>query len=514
MIPGVPTSFSTASSPRSTNQGRFPFRQGNLQGVWVSSIAALLLGGLGLSCGAEKRSAGLAETRVILLITVDTLRADRLGFLGYPRETSPRLDAWAREGVVFERTVAQFPKTGPSLAALFTSRYPQTTGLTHRAAVRLPEELPTLPELLRSRGFHAGAVVSNPVLPRRLGWAQGFDDYQEVWQSDAEALDDPYRLRRVTEAQRVNEAAMPLLRAAAERVRGGGREFLWIHYSDPHAPYQLPPGETNPFLGDRWFVGEETALPESWAARDLDGRRDLRYYVAQYDANVRYVDRRIGELLDEAKRVGLLAEGLVVFTADHGESLGEHGAYFDHGGEPYATTSRVPLFLWAGGRLPAARVAAPTQLIDLVPTLAGFLGTAPPPGAEGNDLGPRLRGTAEPGPRYAFSEAGSGSGARRTHFRVVEDERFKLVFHPAGPAGPAPPAGKGAPAVARPPRWEFFDLVADPGERTNLIERRPEELRRLRAALEAWMRQGVAAATDDDQSAETLRALRALGYLQ
>jgi arylsulfatase A-like enzyme len=510
MIPGVLASFSTTSSLRSTNQRGFPFRQRNLGAGVALAAAALVAGASIVSCGA-KSIPDLGAPHVILLITVDTLRADRLGFLGYPRETSPRLDGWAREGVVFERAVAQFPKTGPSMAALFTSRYPQTTGLTHRAAVRLPEALPTLAELLSDHGFHTGAVVSNPVLPRRLGWAQGFADYIEVWQRDPSALDDPYRLRQVTEAQRVNESALPLVRAAAERARTGGREFLWIHYSDPHAPYQLPAGETNPFLGDRWFVGEETARPETWAARDLDGRRDLRYYVAQYDANVRYVDRRIGELLDEAKRSGLLADGLVIFTADHGESLGEHGAYFDHGGEPYATTSRVPLFLWAGGRLPPGRVASPAQLVDLVPTLAGLLGGAPPPGAEGNDLRPRLAGKAVSGPLYAFSEAGSGSGARRTHFRVVEDDRFKLVFHPAAPVASAAKGDRNSP---RPPRWEFFDLVADPGEQNNLVERRPADLRRLRTALEAWMRQGVAAATDDDQSAETLRALRALGYLQ
>jgi arylsulfatase A-like enzyme len=472
-------------------------------------LVGLTVGALGLlGCPTKTR-----PIRHVLFVTVDTLRADRLGCYGHARDTSPGVDRLAAGGIRFQRAIAQWPKTGPSFGSLFSGRYAQSTGMTHKAALRLSEETQTLAESLRADGFATAAVVSNPVLPARLGWSQGFDRYVETWADDPGATDDPYRLRDWTNARRVNELALPMLRELA--MRRDERSFLWVHYTDPHAPYTLQPGETNPFLddalarGDRGGDAAEEARPESWQAREIDGRRDLSFYLAQYDANVRYVDRHVDALVREAERLGLLEDGLVVFTSDHGESLGEHGFYFEHGREPYNSTSWVPLVVYAPGRLAPGVVESPVELLDLYPTLASLLEIrALATGLEGQDLAPSLRGKREPpAPHYAFSEAGGALNAARTHFRSVQDGRWKLIFQPPG----GPP---GARENRRwPPRWQFFDLAADPGENLDLVERRGNEFNRLRGALQGWMRE-LTAEAPDDQSAETLRALRALGYVQ
>jgi len=463
-------------------------------------LAGLALGCLALAACAQKPR----PVRNVLLVTVDTLRADRLGCYGHARDTSPALDRLAKGGVRFERAIAQWPKTGPSFGSMFSGRYAQSTGMTHKAALRLHDEIETLAESLRVAGLATAAVVSNPVLPARLGWAQGFDRYVETWAADPGSTDDPYRLRDWTNARRVNELALPVLRDLA--ARPGGRSFLWVHYTDPHAPYTLQPGEENPFLGDALAQGDEEARPDSWQAREVDGHRDLKFYLAQYDANVRYVDRHVDALIGEAERLGFLADGIVILTSDHGESLGEHGFYFEHGREPYNSTSRVPLVFYAPGRFRPGVVESPVELLDLYPTLTGLLGAqAPKKGLEGHDLGGLLRGASpsSPRPHYAFSEAGGALNAARTHFRSVQDGRWKLIFHPPGAKE----------NQKWPPRWQFFDLAADPGENQNLVARRGDDFGRLRLALQTWMRE-LTAEAEDDHSAETLRALRALGYVQ
>src|SRR6185503_4516299 len=235
--------------------------------------------------------------------------------------------------------------------------------------------------------------------------------------------------RDLVHAPRVNALALPLL----DRHAGDDKLFVWIHYTDPHAPYLLPAGETNPFLDDAHFTGGEhpNELVPKHVARvyQLGAQRERRYYVAQYDANVRIADRAIGELLDHARRLGLLDDALVVFTADHGESLGEHGSWFEHGPLPYNTTARVPLLVF-GKAVPAGRrVERPVELVDLYPTLRDLVAPRREVhGLEGHSLVPWLgarapRETVASEFRYSFSEAGE----RPHYFRSVQDGAWKLV---------------------------------------------------------------------------------------
>ena len=161
----------------------------------LQALALLPLAALALACSADPESAlepAAEAPRRVFLITVDTLRADHLGWHGYPRDTSPRLDEWVERGVVFERAIVQWPKTGPSFASMFTSLYPHTTGLINTAAQTIPDDYLALPAWFQERGFTTAAVISNPVLSRELGWGRGFDRYEQTWvdQATLDAVDE------------------------------------------------------------------------------------------------------------------------------------------------------------------------------------------------------------------------------------------------------------------------------------------------------------------------------------
>ena len=490
----------------------------------------LLAGALLAACAPEAPP----EPRHVILITVDTLRADHLSVYGYPRATSDALAELATEAVVFERAIAQWPKTGPSFASLFTGLYPQTTGLTHRADIELPGEYLTLAELLSAGGFTTAAVVANGVLRREMGWNQGFDEYLQTWELSPVEVEDPVEYRKWIHAGRVNELALPLL----ERLKDRERLFLWLHYSDPHAPYFLPEGEENPFLDDPWYVGDRRVKLESpRRAKALGQNRELRYYVAHYDANVRYADRKMGEILEHARGLGLLDEALVVFTADHGESLGEHDYFFGHGRLPYNASAHVPLVVSYPAAVPEGRrvavpveqgagdlspgdivaaegprVPSPVELVDLYPPLWRLAASGQPvPELEGQSLVPFLGPDGGDGKhaaafRYAFSQA--GGGGPKTHFRSVQDQDWKLIYHPA----------RRTRRGEKPARYELYRLADDPMETRDLLAQERREARRLREELFAWMKGSEWIVRRPDQiearSQEALKALKALGYVE
>ena len=469
-------------------------------------LASALLAAPLLGCiGCNRHRAELPQPRRIFLVTVDTLRADHTSLYGYPRQTTPRLDAFAPSGVLFADAVAQWPKTGASFASMFTGRYAQTTGMMQKAALRIPAHYLTLPELLHDAGYRTAAVVSNAVLGAQLGWDRGFDEYLQTW-GEGEFPTDAHVFRELAHAPRVNALALALLDRHAAKDRQDDKLFLWVHYTDPHAPYVLPAGVDNPFLGDAQFTGDEQVPRHVARTNRLGAQRDRRYYVAQYDANVWLADQFIGALLDHARRLGLLDDALVVFTSDHGESLGEHGSWFEHGPLPYNTTARVPLLVFGEGVAAGRRVERPVELVDLYPTLRDLVAPRREVrGLEGHTLLPWLQGrapreTVASQYRYSYSEAGE----RPHYYRSVQDGAWKLVQgfrrrgRQVGPGG-----------------WELYDLARDPAETANLASTRTDELRRMRAALLRWARPGAErrSAQESADDADADAALKALGYV-
>ncbi|HEV2853568.1 MAG TPA: sulfatase [Thermoanaerobaculia bacterium] len=476
-----------------------------LKSLWIVPVLLFAAGCRGNVENAEEGGAtasaapGIHAPRRVFFITVDTLRADHMSLYGYPRETTPNLQKLAAGGVTFDHAVCQWPKTGSSFASMFTGLYPHTTGLTHKAALRIPEPYLTLPELFKDEGYSTFGVVSNAVLASQFGWNTGFDEFQETW-GGGEFPDDPKAFRPLASALRVNDLAVPLLRKYAK----ADKLFAWIHYSDPHAPYILPEGSSNPFAGDAVFrTGTDRAVPARITkGYTLEGRTDLKYYVSQYDANVLVADAYIRKLLDEMRSLGLLEDSLIIFAADHGEELGEHNSWFEHGPLPYNTTAHVPLFFVMDGLRAGRRVDRPVELVDLYPTLRDLI--APDrqvPGLEGKSLWPLLRDGDAKAFRQAFSEA----GRRPNLYHSVQEPAWKLVFNSGGKRSRAATSSTGG--------FELYNLKEDPLEARNLAAVHPEEVRRLRRDLVAWMRKARSMGDDEEGDPETERALRALGYL-
>jgi len=466
-------------------------------------LPLLAVAGVALAGLACQREPALPRPRHVFLITVDTLRADHTSLYGYPRNTTPSVAAMAPQAVLFASTIAQWPKTGASFASMFTGRYPQTTGMMQKAALRIPPQYHTLPEMLHDAGYRTAAVVSNAVLGKKLGWNRGFDEYLETW-GGGDFPTEAQDFRHLVHAPRVNELALPLL----DRHAKDDRLFVWIHYTDPHAPYLLPPGTPNPFLNDARYTGGDKVPDHLIKQYRLGDQNELRYYVAQYDANVAVADHHIGLLLDHMRKLGLLDDALVIFTGDHGESLGDHGSYFEHGRQPYDNTSHVPLLVWGSGIAHGRRVDRPVELVDLYPTLREIAAPdAKVHGLEGRSLVPWLR-PAAPHPtetaefRYAFSEAGE----RPHYYRSVQDGSWHLVQgFGAHRHGDVVPGG-----------WELYDLRKDPGEVQNLAMSDTGDLRRLRSALLRWAHPGAERRQLTPQSgdADAEKALHALGYAQ
>ena len=394
----------------------------------------------------------------VLLVTIDTLRADHLGSYGAASAMTPNLDALAKRGVRFETALSHAPLTGPSHASMLTGRTPPGHGFRNNGGYVLAPTLRTAAEDFKQAGYRTAAFVSAFPLDRRFGFDCGFDIYEDHLPRGNDRRRTPYVERH---ADATTDAALRWL--AAPGNDGKPRPwFMWVHYYDPHAPYE-PPSD----LADR-------------------------FRSAPYDGEIASVDRELARVLKTLEQSGDLGRTVVLVTADHGESLGEHGEGA-HGLFVYDATIRVP-WIMAGPEIGEGRVS-PTvaQLIDVLPTLLDYAGLPPRTGIDGRSLRPAADGRQmDDQPSYAeslYSELELGWAPlyswRAGGFKLIEA-----------------------------PRPELYDLKNDPKELTNLAEADAARVAQLRRGLEAGLRQqtapaGAAASSDP----EALQRLRSLGYL-
>jgi arylsulfatase len=453
----------------------------------AGAAAALLFGAVrlrGLRPGAD------AAPRNLVLVSIDTLRADHLGVYGYARATSPHVDAFARDAVRFENAYAHSSVTRFSVASLLTGFLPHETGVTE--GDHLPDEVQTMAELLRARGFATAAVVSNYVLRAKRGFDQGFDVYDDHTPgSEAGGRAWPERTADAT-----TDRALELL----EQLRLSQPFFLWVHYQDPHGPY-TPPAPYRERFRDPKLPPRPLPVNEGLSGiggipnyQRLGGERDFHFYLSQYDGEIAYMDEQFGRLSSGLRRLGLWDASIVVFTADHGESLGERNHWFAHMEYLYGELTRVPLIVRFGDGRRGVR-ADRVQHADLLPTVLAAFGLPAPPGLRGHDL--RVAGAPE---REIFAEIELPfvRGGRRTS--LVRDG-FRIVHNR--------PAGS----------FELYDLTADPAETRDLAgdaahASRLAALREALLRLEAEDRLRVGAAPAPALSEEERRNLEALGYVR
>ena len=458
-----------------------------------------------LACGA----APAADPRPdVWLLTVDTLRADRLGFAGHPGARTPHLDRLAREGVVFSDAQTPVPRTTQSIASIFTGRYPSQHGVLRLGDVLAPEAS-TLAEMLRGAGYWTGAVSANGVAGPGQGLDQGFEAF-----TDSATLHERYGVP--TQGIRGAEPSMSAAEAATrEALRmlesASSPRLLWVHYMDPHFMYN-PPAPFNQVVDWRDFTyyRDRLRIRPVQAATFFNHRglskRWLPQLSALYDAEIAYVDHWIGRLLAAADR-----DTLVVFTSDHGESLGEHGYYFEHGDFVYQASMAIPLvFRWPGRIAAGVRSDAPVSSLDILPTLLGLVGLEPSSGSDvaGVDLAAHLRGGAASQPAVPRVHHGVSGEAllqgnpRREKggppWNMVRRGRWKLVRAP------------GKEGV----RFELYDLEADPIESTDLATHEPKRVAELAALLGRGPAAPRAPAALPTLPPEVEAELRALGYVE
>jgi arylsulfatase A-like enzyme len=426
-----------------------------------------------------------ARPRAVILIVVDTLRADHLGVYGYARPASPNVDAWARQAAIFEWAVSPSSWTLPTFGSILTGQIPsrhsvgsRVSELDRKRTRRLDDNLPTLPEALRDQGFATAAIVNNPWLKHRFGMSRGFDSYD-------------YRLTNNQKGRRANEV-LDLALAWIEEHEA--EPFLvLVHLFDPHLTYEAPA----PVRGRFTKEFERFALPVN-QPKDIRSRIDSisagqrSFITAAYDEEIAFVDQELGRFFETLRSKGLWKRLLVVLTSDHGEEFFEHGG-FEHGHSLYQEVVRVPLLFW-GPAVRAGREPAPATLVDLTPTILDAVGVAGSETYAGVSLWPTLTRRRRPAPRSLVSEGTLYGGERSSIIR------WPLKLSTLGGNR----------------ELRLYDLASDPFEHTDLAALRPEEAARLRGELEATIRQARAQASGEELTLEdkTVEELRALGYLE
>jgi arylsulfatase A-like enzyme len=441
-------------------------------------LVALLLAADPAAAAAGPAGDGLTAERPrnVLLITLDTTRADHLSCYGYPLVTSPRIDALAAGGVRFSQASAVVPLTGPGHASILSGLYPRDHGAI-RNGVAMAEEVPTLATMLAARGLRTAAFVSGWTLRGQLtGLSRGFDLYDDE-------MTDRYK---VVNNQRPGDETADRAVAWLEQA-GPGPFFLWVHFFDPHDPFKNHGLEIRAAGGG----GPETSRPD---------------HPADYDQEIAFADRQVGRVLDALEAAGRTDETLIVLTADHGEAFGEHGEK-GHGRNLYQATQSVPLILSHPVLGPAGVSSLPVSVLDVTPTVLDLLDMPPVPGSEGIPLAQALQSPGSFAAREIYQE--TFHGARKGIWKI---------FAPKLTGDPIMVAVRrgGWKAILDPESgdMQLYDLASDPEESQDLASELTVRASRYRPLLAAHAdRAWRAPETETAVSDEDRERLESLGYI-
>ena len=474
--------------------------------LFAALVLIGLLGATSASAQEALEPTGEAEgqrarqTSVFLIVT-DAAAARYIGSYGGSGSTTPRIDAFAKESVIFETAYSQSATTVPSTVSLFTG----VRATTHRAAGygAYSKRLQSIAEILQRNGFSTASIVGNPLAGlERLGFSRGFDRTARVWEEETtDPSGEPGKpRRRITKPSDLNRVIQPWLAEKHE-----GHRFYYIHYLRPHEPY-TPPADLRPRLSKRELrrCGEPPAWPELLKQRNIANRKGEseacleRHLRSTYLGNLSFVDRAIGELFGWLRQEGLYEESIIVFTSDHGEAFFEHRLY-GHNKTLYDDMVRIPLVI----RFPASagirpqRIAVPVESIDILPTLLDYLGLPIPKHAEGDSLWPLVVGRVS-----TLGDDEVVMTTNRRHIHAIRVGDHKLIYR------------------SKERRTELYDLALDPREQRNLAPEQPELAEALHARLRKlagsraggpWPKKPPKAPTVEPQLRDLLEAL---GYTE
>ena len=393
----------------------------------------------------------------VVLITIDTLRADHLGCFGYQQIKTPNIDGLAADGTLFTRAFTTVPVTLPSHATMLTGTYPMLSGMHDFSGNKLSLQQPTLATVLKQSGYATGAVVAAAVLDSRFGLNQGFDFYYDHF--DFNRLDEANLDETERPGNQVADQALDWLAKNSQK-----KFFFWMHLYDPHFPYRPP---------------------EPYATE---------YASHLYDGEIAFADEQVGRLLRFLKDKGLYQNTIIVLSGDHGESLGEHGEK-THGFFIYNATMHVPLIIHLPGKTAASKVATPVSLVDLMPTVLAAVGANAPAQVQGRSLLPLVHDESSERERNVYGE----TFLPRLHFNWSElrgAENTKYHFIDA-------------------PRPELYDLAKDPGELHNLFADKKAVADEMRAQLKGLIRENSAGKELADKTGldpALMERLKAMGY--
>ncbi len=394
------------------------------------------------------------EVRHIILISIDTIRADHVSSYGYPYKTTPRIDAFADNAVLFENCFSNIPLTLPAHASMLTGVIPPTHGVQDNLSMALSDSVLTLPEILQAKGYATYGIISADVLNKRYGLNQGFDVYDDTFDAEISKSEMvPQRFADETAAH-----ALEWLEENQEK-----KKFMFIHFYDPHTDY------TPPAPYDKQFKHP-------------------------YDGEIAFVDHCIGRIIDKLKSLDLYDDSLIIITGDHAELLNEHGEP-THGFFIYQNVLRVPLIIKPVGHSTPVRVADNTSLTDIVPTILGQSGFEVPPHIQGVDLSDYfVRGDHHIPDRYIFNECLTATKYKGNSLLGVINNQWHYI------------------QTTRP---ELYDRIEDPQELNNLIGRQPHRGRILQDQLSRILEASVETRNESDVALnyESRKALESLGYV-
>ena len=389
----------------------------------------------------------------VVLITVDTLRADHLGVYGYGRKTSPNIDALARVGTTFTSAYTYWPKTRASFIMMMTGRRPSQNGYSKTHAVLLDFNA-TLASVLKGAGYATAALVDNANVAAQHGYAKGFDSYRETWQ-------EPALKTEMDRARAISDGGITFAKNATKPY------FLWLHYVNPHTPYTPEAPFDTKFLDEAALGGARLPVTKGYKEGVHEqlavAGKSLGYYVAQYDGEIAAADREIGRVIDALRQAGQLQRTVVMVTSDHGESLGEHEYYFDHGEDLFDPSLRIPMVVVLPGGRREQRSDAFASTLDVLPTLLDAVKVSYPPDLAGQSLLAHVEGRRIPSRERLYAQ-------NDLNLRATFDRRFKLVATPVGDND----------------QWSLYDRASDPAETRNLRQDRLDDFRVQRREIDLY----------------------------